>query len=75
MRQIDHHIVGGAGGSSRFADVLAQRVWDIRKRLQWCNVQVRANELPPDAAEYDALELYLKSLSQGMPLMAPNIRH
>jgi sulfur-oxidizing protein SoxA len=22
-------------------------VWDIRKRLQWCNVQVRANELPP----------------------------
>ena len=22
MRQIDHHIVGGAGGSSRFADVL-----------------------------------------------------
>jgi len=50
-------------------------VWDIRKRLQWCNVQVRANELPPDASEYDALELYLKSLSQGMPLTAPNIRH
>lgn len=51
------------------------QVWDIRKRLQWCNVQVRANELPPDAPEYDALELYLKSFSQGMPLTAPNIRH
>jgi len=50
-------------------------VWDVRKRLQWCNVQVRADELPPDAAEYDALELYLKTLSQGMPLTAPNIRH
>jgi sulfur-oxidizing protein SoxA len=50
-------------------------VWDVRKRLQWCNVQVRADELPPDAAEYDALELYLKSLSQGMKLTAPNIRH
>jgi L-cysteine S-thiosulfotransferase len=50
-------------------------IWDIRKRLQWCNVQVRANELPPDAVEYDALELYLRTLSQGMPLTAPNIRH
>lgn len=49
-------------------------IWDIRKRLQWCNVQVRADELPPDAAEYDVLELYLRTLSQGMPLTAPNIR-
>lgn len=50
-------------------------VWDIRKRLQWCNIQVRANELPPDASEYADLELYLKSHSQGLPLTAPNIRH
>ena len=49
--------------------------WDIRKRLQWCNVQVRANELPPDAPEYGELELYLKSLNQGLALTAPNIRH
>src|SRR5436305_515094 len=26
-------------------------IWDIRKRFQWCNVSVRANELPPDARE------------------------
>lgn len=50
-------------------------VWDIRKRLQWCNIQVRSNELPPDAPEYAELELYLKSKSLGMPLTAPNIRH
>jgi sulfur-oxidizing protein SoxA len=50
-------------------------IWDIRKRLQWCNVQVRANELPPDAPEYAELELYLKSKNQGLALTAPNIRH
>lgn len=50
-------------------------VWDIRKRLQWCNVQVRANELPPDAPEYADLEFYLTVASQGMPWEAPNIRH
>jgi sulfur-oxidizing protein SoxA len=50
-------------------------IWDVRKRLQWCNVQVRANDLPPDAPEYDALELYLKVESNGSALTAPNIRH
>jgi len=50
-------------------------IWDIRKRLQWCNIQVRANELPPDAPEYGELELYLASLSQGLTLTTPNIRH
>lgn len=49
--------------------------WDIRKRLQWCNVQIRANELPPDAKEYGELELYITALSNGMPLEAPGIRH
>ncbi|APV50236.1 sulfur oxidation c-type cytochrome SoxX [Betaproteobacteria bacterium GR16-43] len=50
-------------------------IWDIRKRFQWCNLQVRANDLPPDAPEYGALELFLKAQSQGLPLAAPNIRH
>jgi sulfur-oxidizing protein SoxA len=50
-------------------------VWDIRKRLQWCNVQVRANELPPDAVEYGELELYLRKMNEGQKLTAPNIRH
>jgi len=51
------------------------QIWDIRKRLQWCNVQVRANELPPDAVEYGELELYLRKLNEGLELAAPNIRH
>ena len=50
-------------------------IWDIRKRFQWCNVQVRANELPPDAVEYGDLELYLRKMNEGLKLMAPNIRH
>jgi sulfur-oxidizing protein SoxA len=50
-------------------------IWDVRKRFQWCAIQVRANELPPDAPEYGDLELYLKSLNQGLRLTAPNIRH
>lgn len=49
--------------------------WDIRRRFQWCNVQVRANELPPDAVEYGELELYLRKANEGLTLTAPNIRH
>jgi len=50
-------------------------IWDIRKRFEWCNVQVRANELPPDAVEYGELELYLRKMNEGQKLSAPNIRH
>jgi sulfur-oxidizing protein SoxA len=50
-------------------------IWDIRKRFQWCNVQVRADELPPDAPEYGELELYLRKMNEGQKLTAPNIRH
>jgi sulfur-oxidizing protein SoxA len=53
----------------------AGEIWDVRKRFQWCAIQVRANELPPDALEYGELEFYLKSLNQGLKLTAPNIRH
>ena len=49
--------------------------WDIRRRFEWCNVQVRANELPPDAVEYGDLELYLRKANEGLKLTAPNIRH
>jgi sulfur-oxidizing protein SoxA len=49
--------------------------WDIRRRFQWCNIQVRANELPPDAVEYADLELYLRKANEGLKLTAPNIRH
>jgi sulfur-oxidizing protein SoxA len=49
--------------------------WDIRRRFQWCNVQVRANELSPDSVEYGDLELYLRKANEGLKLTAPNIRH
>ena len=50
-------------------------IWDIRKRLQWCGVAVRADELPPEASQYGDLELYLTSLNNGLKLNVPGIRH
>jgi sulfur-oxidizing protein SoxA len=50
-------------------------IWDIRKRFEWCNVAVRGDELPPDAKEYGDIELYLTSLSNGLTLSVPGIRH
>ncbi len=52
-----------------------QETWDIRKRFQWCGVQIRANDLPPDAPEYGDLEFYLSYISNGTIIEAPNIRH
>jgi sulfur-oxidizing protein SoxA len=50
------------------------QIWDIRKRFQWCNVAIGADDLPPDAKEYGDLELYLTSLSNGLKLSVPGIR-
>lgn len=50
-------------------------IWDLRKRFQWCNVAIRANELPPDAVEYGDIELALAALNQGEKLNVPGIRH
>jgi L-cysteine S-thiosulfotransferase len=52
-----------------------QATWDVRKRFQWCQVAVWANELPPDAKEYGDLELYLTAQSNGLKLNVPGIRH
>jgi L-cysteine S-thiosulfotransferase len=52
-----------------------EQIWDIRRRFQWCNVQIRANDLPPDAAEYADLEFYLTALSNGVGLEVPGVRH
>jgi len=49
-------------------------IWDIRKRFQWCNVSVRANELPPDAKEYGDLELALAVINKGEKINSPGIR-
>ena len=50
-------------------------VWDFPRRLQWCNVAVRANELMPDAPEYGELTLFIAGQNQGIPLNVPGIRH
>lgn len=50
-------------------------IWDLRKRFQWCNVSVRANELPPDAREYGDIELALTAMNAGRKLSVPGIRH
>lgn len=50
------------------------QLWDIRRRFQWCNVAIGANDLPPDANEYGDLELYLTALSNGLKFNVPGIR-
>jgi sulfur-oxidizing protein SoxA len=52
-----------------------QSVWDIRKRFQWCQVAIWADDLPPDANEYGDLELYLAAQNAGEKLSVPGIRH
>jgi sulfur-oxidizing protein SoxA len=51
------------------------RVWDMRKRMQWCMLPLGMNILPADTVEYAELELYLTSFAQGKPLSVPGIRH
>jgi sulfur-oxidizing protein SoxA len=50
-------------------------IWDIRQRFQWCQVNIRADDLPPDAKEYGDLEIYLASMNNGQKLSVPGIRH
>ena len=50
-------------------------IWDIRQRFQWCQVNIRGDELPPDAKEYGDLELYLATQNEGQKLSVPGIRH
>jgi L-cysteine S-thiosulfotransferase len=38
-------------------------------------VNIRADELPPDAKEYGDLELYLAAQNEGQKLSVPGIRH
>ena len=52
-----------------------QAIWDIRQRFQWCSVNIRGDELPPDAKEYGDLELYLAAQNEGLKLSVPGIRH
>jgi sulfur-oxidizing protein SoxA len=52
-----------------------QSIWDIRKRFQWCQVAIWADDLPPDASEYGDLELYLAAQNTGQKMSVPGIRH
>ncbi|MEK7820421.1 MAG: sulfur oxidation c-type cytochrome SoxA [Pseudomonadota bacterium] len=51
------------------------KVWDSRKRFQWCMLPLGMNYLASDSVEYAELELYLTSFGQGKPLSVPGIRH
>ena len=70
-------LTGTRGQIAHFPTFRTSRseIWDLRKRFQWCNVAIRANELPPDAAEYGDIELALAALNQGEKLNVPGIRH
>ena len=51
------------------------KVWDMRKRMQWCMLPLGMNILPADSVEYAELELYLTSFAQGKSMGVPGIRH
>jgi sulfur-oxidizing protein SoxA len=51
------------------------KVWDMRKRMQWCMLPLGMNYLAADSVEYAELELYLTSFAQGKPMSVPGIRH
>ena len=51
-----------------------QKIWDIRQRFQWCQVNIRADDLPPDAKEYGDLEIYLASQNEGLKASVPGLR-
>lgn len=51
------------------------KLWDPRKRFQWCMTPLGMNYLAADSVEYAELELYLASFGQGKPLSVPGIRH
>jgi L-cysteine S-thiosulfotransferase len=71
------YLGGITGQADHFPTYRTSRsqIWDLRKRFQWCNVSVRANDLPADAPQYGDLELYLTSLSNGKKCSIPGIRH
>jgi L-cysteine S-thiosulfotransferase len=71
------YLVESKGTTAHFPTWRTSRgdIWDIRKRFQWCNVSVRADELPPDAREYGDIELALAVLNKGEKINSPGIRH
>ncbi len=50
-------------------------IWDLNRRIQWCGVAIRANELPPDAPEIGDIELYLSHMNRERKMNVPGIGH
>jgi sulfur-oxidizing protein SoxA len=46
----------------------------LHRRLRACSLGVRATQFPPGSPEYLALELYIASRANGLPMEAPGIR-
>ena len=71
------YLVESKGTTAHFPTWRTSRgdIWDIRKRFQWCNTSVRANELPPDASQYGDIELALAAINKGEKINSPGIRH
>jgi sulfur-oxidizing protein SoxA len=51
-----------------------QTLGSVQRRFRECNEQIRAEPLAYGSAEYVALELYVASRGQGLPLEAPGVR-
>ena len=51
------------------------RIWDMRRRMQWCMTPLGMNMLAADSVEYAELELFLTSFDNGKPMSVPGIRH
>jgi len=53
---------------------VAETLWTLRHRTQFCMLPLGMNYLPADAPEYADLELYLASFDNGKPMSVPGIR-
>jgi len=51
-----------------------QGIGSVQRRFQSCNVKIRANPLPYGSATYVALELYVASRGEGLPIETPAVR-
>lgn len=51
-----------------------QKLGSLHRRFKGCNKNIRAQPYKAGSPEYTALELYLGSRGQGLPLEAPSVR-
>lgn len=51
-----------------------QGIGSAQRRFRECNTQIRAEPLAYGSPEYTALELYLSSKGQGLPVETPSVR-